>query len=480
MRKEHCKWRTILVVASSRTHRTGLVVLVLCTLVPLGPGPRAQRASTLESSRNEGKSDFWENLAHPGRREFKKALKKGRRLYKAAQDLKDTIDTNSYRSPAGKLRRDYLMREYRSTLRRALAQLKRATRAAPQEAEGHYNYARALYHTDHNKKAIKAFNRARRLAKRYANDHDIVFSLALAHTKLGHYEKAIAEYDRIERILVTRTSGSMRYSDSLRRSRSMSHSNAAEMLMTMGRLEEAIRRYHEGLAVAVPIRGYANREELKKQAYWGLAVAYDRDEQVSKGLEYARRAVSGQPRMRYLTSSSVFFVPPGEIHYYFAMGYLAQGNVEQSRKNWQLFVDKLPRDQWAHRARAHLAELSGKQQPSVASKKKQAPAPGTTRRDPAASDRSSAEYRIRSYLPPISKCYDKLLKRDRDASGRLKVAILISVKGKVKRANVVYSTVGDRGLSRCVLGQVRKIQFRRLRTGKSLKMEYAFQFSPRR
>ncbi len=452
---------------------------MLCTLVPLGPGAWAQRVTDAELKGNEGKSDFWENLAHPGRQEYKEAMKKGRKLFGLAGRLKEQIERGGGSSPTWKLRRDYLVREHRSTVRRALAQLKRATKAAPKEAEGHYRYGEALYHTEHNKEAIKAYNVARRLSTVYANDNNLAFSLALAHTKLGQYDKAIAEYDRVERILITRTSGSMRYADGVRRSRSMSHSNAAEMLMTMGRLEESIRRYHEGLTIARGIRNYSSRNELIKQAYWGLAVAYDRDEQVSKGLEHARLAVSGQPKMRYLNSSSVFFVPQGEIHYYFGMGYLVQGKPELSRKHWQLFLKKLPRDQWAYRARAHLADL-GARKPAAKGNKKLAPAPGSTRRDPAAGDRSSAQYRIQSQLRHISKCYDKLLKRDRDASGRLKVSVVISAKGKVTRSKVVFSTVGDGRLSRCVLGQVRKISFSRQSTGKSLKMEYTFQFSPRR
>ena len=83
-------------------------------------------------------------------------------------------------------------------------------------------------------------------------------------------------------------------------------------------------------------------------------------------------------------------------------------------------------------------------------------------------------------MEPISKCYDKLIKRDRDASGRLKVKVHISARGKVQRASVIYSTVGDRRLNACVLREVRKIKFRSLTAGKLLKMEYSFQFSPRR
>lgn len=466
-----------------RSHGAGLLVLVLCTAAPLGGGPLAQPGPPTGTAAREVKSDFWDDLAHPGRREYDKALKKGRKLYRVAGELRENIETNSsYKSPAGRLRRNYLMREYRSTLRRALAQFERATRAAPRKAEGHYHYGNALYNSDYHKKAIKAYRKARRLSSVYVNDHDIAFNLSLAYTKLGKYEEAISEYDQAERILVARIPGAKRHErDPLLYSRSMCHSNAAEMLMTMGRLEEAIRRYHEGLTVAMSMRYLPNkRENVKRQAYWGLAVAYDRDEQVGKALQYARLAAAGHARLDYLNSSSVFFVPDGEIHYYFAIGHLAQGKSEQAAKHWQKFVDKLPKDQWANRARAHLADLKRSKQPVTVSTKKKAPAIGTTRRDPSAGDRSSAEYRIRNYLAPISKCYDKLLKRDRDASGRLKVEVRISVKGKVKRARVVYSTVGDRGLSRCVVGQIRKIQFNRQSTGKPLKMEYSFQFSPRR
>ncbi len=459
------------------------LALALCTLAATMTVPTPALAQRGVVGSKVGTSDFWEDLAHPGRRKYEEAMKKGRELYRVARSLRDKIYVRTgSSSPTARLRLQYLKREYNSTLKRALAQLKRATAAAPKKAEGHYRYAEVLYETDHYKECIAAYALARRLDPSYANDHEIALNLALAHTKLGKYERSIPEYDRLERIMAKKLSrrGYRRAKDSMLRTRSMSHSNAAEMLMLMGRLEESIRRFHEGLRVSSRMRSYGYRNEMRKQAYWGLAVAYDRDEQVGKALEYARKAVSGQPRMQYLHSSSVFFVPDGEINYYVAMGYLAQGKREQARKFFQAFLQKLPRDQWAPRARAHLNQLSATTPATTPSKKRLAPAPGTTRRDPTSRDRSSAEYRIRSSLPNVSKCYDKLLKRERDASGRLKVGVLISAKGKVRRAKIVYSTVGDRRLHACVLGHVRKIQFNTQSTGKALKMEYAFQFSPRR
>ena len=184
--------------------------------------------------------------------------------------------------------------------------------------------------------------------------------------------------------------------------------------------------------------------------------------------------------MRYLTSSDVFFVPDGEVHYYFALGYLVQGKPERARLEWQQFLGKLPRDQWAFRARTHLRELGARAQPAAPSSKRLAPVPGSTRRDPTAGDRLRAKHRISSYLNPIADCYDKLLQTDRDASGRIKVALVIGAKGKVRRARVVFSTVGKAGLSRCVLKTIRGMRFNRTTTDRALKLDYTFQFTPKK
>jgi tetratricopeptide (TPR) repeat protein len=126
------------------------------------------------------------------------------------------------------------------------------------------------------------------------------------------------------------------------------------------RLDDAIAYYETGMQ-------YGPYESL---AYYGAAVAYDRDGQWGKAVELMRDALERDPngrpdlddrrgvhRMGRLTDRGVYFVPEGELEYYFALGYHVQGQRQEALRYYKRFLAQLPGSRFAARAREHIAEL---------------------------------------------------------------------------------------------------------------------------
>lgn len=178
------------------------------------------------------------------------------------------------------------------------------------------------------------------------------FSLAVAEGKLGHHDAERAAYSHalelewepeLQATIVT---------------------NRAESTMASGELRAAIRDYRLALALS-------RSATTQALAYWGLAVATERDGDLPSALELARRASSfrfGPPNQLVvaLDLPSVYFTPPYEEHYYRAlatMGEAARASAPDERRMllqtasllWSLYLDGAQRDaeRWVPNAKAH-------------------------------------------------------------------------------------------------------------------------------
>lgn len=143
--------------------------------------------------------------------------------------------------------------------------------------------------------------------------------------------------------------------------------NAAELSMAQGpdHLDEAIEGYETGIQ-------YFPGEPL---GYYGAAVAYDRDGQWGKAAELMAKALDRDPPRRgdpygrngkpvvndmaRLVDVGVYFVPDGDIEYYFAIGYQVQGQKHDALVHYKAFLERLPDSPYAFRAKEHIAELEG-------------------------------------------------------------------------------------------------------------------------
>jgi tetratricopeptide (TPR) repeat protein len=138
--------------------------------------------------------------------------------------------------------------------------------------------------------------------------------LAIAAAKMGDREAEHAAYQRaLELTWQPDSRGNLL-------------ANLAESDMALGELKRAVRGYQRALASS-------QQPELVAGAYFGLAVALDRSGDLPSALEAAKRAISVQlPPTLFAAGSvldlpNVFFMPNYEVHYYKALGAMAEAEL---------------------------------------------------------------------------------------------------------------------------------------------------------
>jgi tetratricopeptide (TPR) repeat protein len=151
--------------------------------------------------------------------------------------------------------------------------------------------------------------------------------------------------------------------------------NLAETEMHLGNLREAIDGYQEALRLAAR----TSSRDTAPLAVWGLAVALDRSaDQVAaeKNARFALELERSSGVRGLLRSTTVFFVPSYEIHWYEGLGASAEARVEPdatkaaslwraAEQSFEAYVRAADRaearfgekDRWLELARARLAAI---------------------------------------------------------------------------------------------------------------------------
>jgi tetratricopeptide (TPR) repeat protein len=174
------------------------------------------------------------------------------------------------------------------------------------------------------------------------------FRLGILRSKLGRYREAAVAYAAV---VADGAADSAVYA------------NFAEVLMAAGRLPDAEARYRDAIAAASDL-GVGDRRERVHElalAYYGLAVALDRDEQPSASREAMLRALAYDPTGAVLKVASgsggdLFFVPDGDVHYYIGLAAEAEGRDGDAEAAFREFLARAPRSRWARAAEAHLGK----------------------------------------------------------------------------------------------------------------------------
>ena len=201
-------------------------------------------------------------------------------------------------------------------------------------------------------KAVTFLKRARELDRRNgqagAEARRIADALALVYSRLNDHAAALEEYRRaLEAVDSVRELNYFDETGGVERI----YGNAAETLMALGRLDEAIRYYQKSLELS------QHRGMAWELANWGLGLALDRDEQPEAARAAIRRALDLDPAMNRLSADAVFFEPPGDKWAYVALGHEVAGDREQAISAWRAFLQAAPSSPFAARARAHLDQL---------------------------------------------------------------------------------------------------------------------------
>lgn len=85
---------------------------------------------------------------------------------------------------------------------------------------------------------------------------------------------------------------------------------------------------------------------------------------------------------------------------------------------------------------------------------------------------------IRANLNQIRHCYEQLLQRAPNASGKMSVNFVIDVSGRVQTTSVTDSTISDSVMRGCVTGKIQRWAFPKPRGGQPVTVNYPFVFNP--
>jgi tetratricopeptide (TPR) repeat protein len=245
--------------------------------------------------------------------------------------------------------------------REALRAYERALALGPPDADLHYRAFTAakliadeggICHPcrDGYEAVVRHIDALRRLDPLDTREVEFAWEMSVALSKLGalggpaadrHFERAVVEYERWRRF-VDETD------PQVARLLSTCYSNAAELLMAVGRLDEAIQQYQ----IAIELN------PIEALGYFGLAVAYDRDGQWDKAAATMREGLNRPPGLSRLEDRDVFFVPEGEVYYYYALAHQVMGaDPALVTAEYQRFLSRARGSKYGQRAREHIAEL---------------------------------------------------------------------------------------------------------------------------
>src|SRR5262249_50466384 len=156
------------------------------------------------------------------------------------------------------------------------------------------------------------------------------YQAGIAYSKLGalggsdadaHFDHGIREYERFRSVDGNQLSGELL---------SATYSNEAELLMAVGPPAQTIPHH------PTSIEG----NPMDPRGYFGLAVALDRNGEWSKSAEAMTQASEHGRGIERLKDPTVFFVPSGDIHYYYGLFHQVRGEASLAAMEYRRFLDR--------------------------------------------------------------------------------------------------------------------------------------------
>jgi tetratricopeptide (TPR) repeat protein len=241
----------------------------------------------------------------------------------------------------------------------ALEKFEAAAALAPDRAEVVRDYAEAAFDAAEYEKAVNAYLRFRELAP---DDRNALIerNMASAYLKLLRFEDAAAALehslgdDMVQGYERNTTLGLLGYT-----------------YMAQGRIEDAIDAYTRATLATNSQRGYGYGYGYGPDqiTLTGLAVAYDRDEQVGRSQELLEQVRQLDPLFTFIVpqpyqmGSQIPFSPPSDKHYWLALCYEAKKDWSAAAVEWRAYIDSAE-PTYKRRAEEHLklanAELDKK------------------------------------------------------------------------------------------------------------------------
>ncbi len=246
----------------------------------------------------EQTAQLWQYARAPALRDARKLFLRGLRRYIEAELEDPTAIQRAY-------------------LESAIHTWQAARALAPEDLEILFHLAKATARwemplTDggvrrQNLQSVRLFRALHALDPEFETER-VAFELGILYTRQHQWADAAREYERAQRLSLSQQSSANTLS------------NLAEVTMMTGDIEKALVYYQRALREA----RQASSDSVLAQ--WGTAVAYDRLGEQGPALEWAKKALASGG-LRSLREQGVFFEPDYEVHYYEALGTMAQAET---------------------------------------------------------------------------------------------------------------------------------------------------------
>ena len=83
---------------------------------------------------------------------------------------------------------------------------------------------------------------------------------------------------------------------------------------------------------------------------------------------------------------------------------------------------------------------------------------------------------VQKYNDDARNCYLAQLEKDKTAEGKVKIRMLIDLKGKVSASRLEQNTFKDKSLGQCLMDKMKAWQFPKPRGGEIVSAAYPFEF----
>jgi tetratricopeptide (TPR) repeat protein len=329
---------------------------------------------------------------------------------------------------------------------RAEVLLAEALRLRPRHFVAQVMLGEALAAQRRSPEAIAQLVRACGLSRTAEDEAWCTLRLAIERSKAGQYAEAVADYDRHIRLGAASSSV---------------YANSAEVLMAIGRLPEAEERYRQAIRLEEQQPPGRVRDENLALAHYGLGVALDRGEQSGGAREAIGRALQHDPRMELLdpareARAGLFFVPPGDVHYYRALGFQVAGKQKPALEAYRRYLAEQPGGRWAARAEGHVRELGqalGGEAPPGQGRFRVLAAATVHAEGPIPAPLVDASWKGRAR--ELEACFADVPRPDGRDSARIVVELAVDGRGEVERVAVTLPDAW-RPLAPCVEARVRR------------------------
>jgi hypothetical protein len=170
----------------------------------------------------------------------------------------------------------------------------------------------------------------------------------------------------------------------------------------------------------------------------------------------------------------VFFVPEGDRHYYDGLAHLIAGRPAEARYAFEQFLAALPGDQYARRARVHVAALAKDPRSRIT------PVPSEARLSdivvPWIVDRGKVVPLVRTRAEGLRACRPMVPPFGPGSSTRTTVTLVIDDRGRPMEAQVHGADVTVNG---CVYKRVAAWRFPVPAFRSGARLSFAVTFAPR-